>query len=140
MWTFLWYPDGTDDPWATWYWQQNEDVQARHDRVVATLQERERDQWRPPFSKKLTGHDGLIEIIIKTRVEHRLLGTFQPNKRFLVALTCIHKGRNYTPKNAFNTAKKRIMEIDRGEKIAQTCTPPGETQSFVKQSLSRQFH
>ena len=124
MWTFLWYPDGTKDPWATWYWQQSASVRAKHDRAIAFLQAREIHDWREPYSKSLEGYDDLFEILIKADVQHRLLGTFRPGKRFLIVQPCTHKGKNYKPKGAFKVAQKRITEINNGEKLPIICAPP----------------
>jgi hypothetical protein len=126
MWQFLWYPDGTCDPWATWYGQQDEDVQSKHDSIIAFLLARESHEWRPPQCKKLEGYKKLFEIIISTRVEHRLLGTFLPKKQFLIVQPCTHKGQIYTPKRAFDLAMRKISEIENGEKTAVICSPPEE--------------
>jgi hypothetical protein len=67
----LWYPDGTDNPWQTWYEAQDVRVRARHDYVVRVLSS---NRWGEPYSAVLRDTDGIIEIKIKSNVQHRLLG------------------------------------------------------------------
>src|ERR1700690_1537562 len=113
MWRFFLYPDGTKNPWQWWYDGQNEDVRARHDMTIRFLNERR--EWRRPHAERLTDYEGLIEIIIKTNVQHRLFGFFGPEElTFTVVLPCIHRGKKYKPRHAKDDGFKRMKEIQNG--------------------------
>ena len=45
-------------------------------------------------------------------------------KVFTVAIACTHKGQQYTPKEALDTAAKRIKEIEEGRVRALECNQP----------------
>ena len=125
MWQFLWYPDGTDDPWATWYGQQDNRVRSTHNRVISYLNDRERYDWKSPYVDKIEGAAELYEIRIRAGVQHRFFGFFGNNGReFFVVLTCTHKGKRYKPSNAFETANARLREIKNGKKTPLRCQPP----------------
>ncbi len=123
MWQFFWYPDGTEDPWRTWYVAQSGAVQGRHDFVIKALASNQ--QWREPLAKKMKGYDDLIEIILDGKVQHRFFGFYGIGLNyFTIVLPCIHKGKVYTPKNAIDTAVKRIIEVKTGRKRVIRCDIP----------------
>jgi hypothetical protein len=124
MWTFLWYPDGTDNPWLTWYEKQDARVKGAHDRCIDFLKVREVHEWRIPYSDKLETYDGIYEIRIKTKVQHRLLGAFSPGRQFVILLSCTHKDKAYVPKDALNTAERRLKEVKNGTVTPIQCEPP----------------
>ncbi len=66
MWKFLWYPDGSRDPWQRWYDLQDDSVRGRHDATIKILCGQE--VWKEPWAKKLSAGKDLVEIIIKTKV------------------------------------------------------------------------
>lgn len=76
MWKFLWYPNGTDDPWATWFEGWDDRVRATQARVIDFLKVRVRHEWKMPQVDKIKGSKELYEIRIKAGVQHRLLGFF----------------------------------------------------------------
>lgn len=123
MWRFFWYPDGTKNPWQTWYDGQNADVQARHDATIRFLNVRR--EWRRPHAEKLTDYEGLIEIIIKSNVQHRLFGFFGPEElTFTVVLPCTHRGKKYQPHGAKNDGLRRMKEIRNGTVERIFCDHP----------------
>jgi phage-related protein len=131
MWTFLWYPDGTDDPWAGWYEGQDDRVRATHVRVINFLNERQRHEWKMPQVDKIEGSKELYEIRIKAGVQHRLLGFFGPQPfEFIIVIACVHKGKQYNPRHALDTAETRLKEIKNGKKIPVKCRPPRGSSVF----------
>jgi hypothetical protein len=123
MWRYWWYADPKGPcPWRAWYDAQDASVKARHDDVFRFLESR--PDWREPHAKKLD--DGLVEIIIKTKVQHRLLGfCWAGNRReFVFVLACTHKGVVYKPKNALGTAGKRKSELIAGSTWMKCCDRP----------------
>ena len=122
MWQFWWYADPNGpDPWRDWYDHQDSQVRGRHDVVFGFLESRQ--NWTKPYAKKL--EDGLVEITLKARVQHRLLGFDWPQRlSFTILLPCTHKGSVYDPKDAIDTANKRMNELRRGLKWIRRCVRP----------------
>ncbi len=73
-------------------------------------------QWDEPHGKKLKNEDPLYEIRYKANNRAtRALGYFAPDGRtFVIVLCCYHKGRVYTPPDAFDSAHRRIRQIEAG--------------------------
>ncbi len=118
----IWYPDGSDNPWRSWHDSQDSKVQARHSVVMRFL---DAGHWYMEYFRSLEGYDDLGEIRITTDVAHRLVGRLDRNtKVFTVAIACTHKGQQYTPKEALDTAAKRIKEIEEGRVRALECNQP----------------
>jgi hypothetical protein len=123
MWHYWWYGDPRgNDPWRLWYDDQDGSVRGRHDLVFKFLEERV--LWTEPHAKKIG--DDLVEIILKTKVQHRLLGFYWPKGRlnFTFLLPCTHKGNVYNPKDAFSTAETRIEELKKGSNWIIRCVRP----------------
>jgi hypothetical protein len=124
MWRYWWYADPKGpDPWRAWYDAQNASVQGRHDAVFRMLEARV--NWTPPHAKKIG--DDLDEIILKTNVQHRLLGFYWPHSirmAFTFLLPCTHKGRVYDPKDAFEIAERQIEELKSGRNWIRRCDRP----------------
>jgi hypothetical protein len=125
MWEYWWY-DNSDsqsrDPWRKWYDNQAADVRARHDLVFRFLDER--INWGMPYAKKLD--DGLVEIRIVTKVQHRLIGFNWPHGRlnFTFVVSCTHKGKVYDPRNALTTAGERMKKLKGGFDGIRHCERP----------------
>jgi phage-related protein len=137
MWKFFWYPDGTDDPLANWFEGQDDRVRATHARVIDFLNVRLRHEWKMPQVDKIAGSKDLYEIRIKANVQHRLLGFFGTEAfEFIVVIACIHKGKQYKPHSALDTAEFRLKEIRDGKKTPLKCRPPRGSSSVSKQRLS----
>jgi hypothetical protein len=123
MWRYWWYADPKGpDPWRAWYDKQDAQVKGRHDNVFRILESR--SDWREPYAKKL--HDGLLEIRLTGRVQHRLLGFCWPNTpfEFVFVIACTHKGALYKPKNALGTASQRKTELLDGSTWIKSCVRP----------------
>jgi hypothetical protein len=123
MWRYWWYADPKGPcPWRAWYDGQNGAVRARHDAVFRFLESR--PDWREPYAKKLDA--GLVEVIIKTNVQHRLIGFCWPKYRFefVFVIACTHKGVVYNPKSALETAEQRMRELVGGSTWIKSCVRP----------------
>lgn len=122
MWTYWWYGDPNGpDPWRQWYDAQDQSVRAKHDDVFRFLEARE--NWAGAHTKAI---DDFVEVILKTKVQHRLLGFYWPagKNNFTFLLPCTHKGTVYKPKNAFATAGIRIRELRNGSTRIRRCVRP----------------
>lgn len=121
MWSYWWYGDPNGpDLWQIWYDGLDAQTQGRHDVVFGFLHARK--TWIEPYAKALD--DGLIEIILKGKVQHRLFGYYEPSYQFTVVLPCIHKGTVYTPADAFKTAHKRMKILQTGSSWKRSCVKP----------------
>jgi len=123
MWRYWWYADPKGpDPWREWYDSQNAHVRGKHDTVFRILESRA--DWRVPHAKKLDS--GIVEIILKGGLQHRLLGFCWPGARFefVFVIPCTHKGVVYTPKNALETARQRKTELIGGSTWIKSCVRP----------------
>jgi hypothetical protein len=121
MWSYWWYGDPNGpDPWHLWYDGLDAQTRGRHDNMFRFLETR--STWREPHAKTLD--DGLVEIILKGKVQHRLLGFYGPNYQFTVVLPCIHKGTVYTPANALETARQRMRALQTGSGWKKRCVKP----------------
>ena len=119
---FFWYPDESEDPWFSWYDNQDTAVCARHDVVMRFLQH---GQWCEPFFKHLRGYADLQEIRITKGVANKLLGDlYFTIMEFTVVLACTHKADQYYPRDALETAERRTVEIKEGRVIAIPCEQP----------------
>jgi len=117
-----WYPDGTENPWRSWYERQNKAVRACHDKTMRFLRA---GHWNMPNFSKLNGYDDLYEIRITKGVAHRLVGFRDPeSKIFIVAMPCTHKGKQYYPREALDTASRRAKEIKEEQIVAILCEQP----------------
>jgi hypothetical protein len=125
MWQFFWYSDPAVpvpwNPWKDWYDDQDGQVRARHDVVFGFLETR--PNWTKPYAKKLD--EGLVEITLKARVQHRLIGFDWPQRScFTILLACTHKGQVYNPKDALETARRRMTELRGGRIWIRRCVRP----------------
>lgn len=73
-------------------------------------------EWNEPHGKKLKNEDPLYEIRYKANNrQERALGYFGPDgDTFVIVLICYHKGRVYTPADAFKSARRRMEQIAAG--------------------------
>jgi hypothetical protein len=123
MWQYWWYcdPRAPACPWREWYDSQDGQVKGRHDVVFKFLESR--TIWKEPHAKTLGG--GLVEIVLKGKVQHRLLGFCWPDRlHFTILLPCTHKGIVYDPKNALVTARERMRELRDGSTWKKRCVRP----------------
>jgi hypothetical protein len=122
MWNYWWYGDPNGpDPWRAWYDGQLPAVQGRHDNVFRFLEVR--NTWGEPHAKRI---DDFVEVILTTKVQHRMLGFFWPREPhcFTFLLPCTHKDKVYKPKNAFETAGVRMRELQNGSTWMKRCVRP----------------
>jgi len=112
--------------WAAWYVTQSDEVRAKHDTAFEFLEGR--IYWSEPRYKKLVGHDGLGEVILKGKVAWRIFGFRQgahSDREFLVMRIGNHKGKIYSPRKVIEQALKRMEEIKRDPSKSKTCVRPG---------------
>ena len=123
MWEWLCYDDGgKGDLWKRWYCEVDDDVKGKHDNTIDFLEVNEAVEWRMPHSRKL--NKGLVEIRIRGKVQHRLLGYFKQGRKFVFLLSCTHKQNVYSPKDALGTAERRMKMIEDGDASAIICERP----------------
>lgn len=119
LWNFRAYvsPAGTRK-FDQWYNALDPAAQAAFDTLLEFLAQRSRSEWTRPDFDLLSGkHSGLGEIRFKAnKVAHRPLGYFGPNRaEFTFLLGATKKGKNYDPRDALDTAVKRMKEIKSGK-------------------------
>lgn len=116
-WNFSVYinPNGRND---TQKEVDNYDDYARESfcRAVEHLAVTPKNQWQEPQAKKLKNEDPIYEIRYKaSNRATRALGYFaEDGCTFVIVLICYHKGRVYTPPDAFKSAHARIKQIQQG--------------------------
>ncbi len=74
------------------------------------------DLLRPPYVKKIKGHDGVFEIVLEiNRVQYRPLGGYGPHTgEFTIVLGAIEHNDNIRPPDAFATAAAYLAAINNG--------------------------
>jgi hypothetical protein len=127
-WDFV-YPNGTN-PIGVWYRQLPEDVRDTFDSLLKINRKTERpDQWIG-FRRYLKGGDlqkfkvWEMEFRGADRLAHRLMGVFAGYKTAVFLVGCYHKGRNYTPRDALETAcaRAKLVHQQRASTIERTIT------------------
>ena len=103
------WPDVIGD----WYACQTGAVQAAVDVVLEYLFQRPRGEWRRPEFDLLSGRMREIgEIRFKVDKQYRILGFFGPGtSEFTLLIAASKKGNNYCPKDARETALKRMAQV-----------------------------
>jgi hypothetical protein len=110
-WDFV-YPNDSN-PIEDWYQGLPEDIQDLFDALTKTNQKTERPQQWTGLRKFLKGGDlqkhGVWELEFKGEdgLARRLLGVFDGEKTAIFLIGCYHKGGNYTPSDALESAAKR---------------------------------
>jgi hypothetical protein len=110
-WDFV-YPNDSN-PIEDWYQGLPEDVQDLFDALLKNNQKTERPQQWNGFRKLLRGGDlqkhGVWELEFKGQdgLARRLMGIFDGARTAVFLIGCYHKGGNYTPSDALETAAKR---------------------------------
>lgn len=110
--TWYCYPTGDKpDLWEHWFGCQSRKVQAKHAVAMRFLSD---GYWKRPHYRDLAGqHQGLGEIKVSAEVEWRLIGRRDKKQdSFTVLVICFHKDKNYTPRDALDTALRRWGEIE----------------------------
>ena len=116
------------NPIEAWYDDLPEDVQDTFDAMLKNYQKTERSTEWSAFRKYLRGGDlqkyGVWELGFKGEdgLAHRLLGIFDGPKTAIFLIGCYHKGSNYTPPEALETAAKRasLLAQNRATKHERT--------------------
>ena len=100
----------------------NPDFRGSHDAVFDRLEPL--DSWRQPDADILDKENGIIEVRLRGRVKHRILGFYDGKNTFVVVGTCYHKQDVYTPKDIKQTVVKRKIEIQQNPEKAMRCDRP----------------
>jgi hypothetical protein len=111
-WDFV-YPSDHNPIEEDWYKGLPEDVQDLFDSLLKLNQKTERPQQWTGFRRFLHGGDlkkyGVWELEFKGEdgLARRLMGVFDGAKTAIFLIGCYHKGGNYYPTDALETAAKR---------------------------------
>lgn len=84
------------------------------DQILKNL--RVADRLKPPFVKKINGHDDIFEIVVThDKVQYRPLGGYGPNRgEFSIVLGAIEHNDKIRPPDAFATATRHVAAVNRG--------------------------
>ena len=121
-WDFV-YLNGSN-PIEEWYQALPEDIQDTFDALLKNNQKTKHPLQWTGFRKYLHGGDlqkyGVWEMEFKGEdgLAHRLLGIFDGEKKAVFLVGCYHKGGNYTPSEALETAATRASLL--AQKKAKT--------------------
>jgi hypothetical protein len=110
QWKYARYPADNAD-WDRWYQRQGEGVRGKFEEVFETLEDN--TAWRSTgYYRPIVNGDGLGEVRIKEGHQWRFLGFFGLDRQeFTVTMICYHKDDDYEPRDAIETAKKRMKQI-----------------------------
>jgi len=116
-WSFRDYKDGEANRIEEWYETLSEEAQDNFDTLLKNTSKIQNHLLWGGF-KYLKGdakRERLWQLdFIADRRQYRLLGVFQPGKHAALILGCYHKGDNYTPRDAIETACKRAKALREG--------------------------
>ena len=121
-WDFVYLNDS--NPIEVWYKALLEDVQDAFDAVLKNNRNTEHPRQWMGFRKFLHGGDlqkykvWELEFRGEDGLAHRLMGVFGGQKTAIFLVGCYHKGGNYTPPDALETAAKRAALL--AQKKAKT--------------------
>ncbi len=114
------YLNGSN-PIEEWYQALPEDIRDMFDALLKNNRKTTRPEQWTGFRKYLHGGDlkkyGVWELELKGEdgLAHRLMGIFDGAKKAIFLIGCYHKGGNYTPTEALETAAKRASLLAHGE-------------------------
>lgn len=111
-WTFYDYVQDTKNPVQAWYTGLSLEAQLAFDAVLKDCSKTENFQDWVGFRCYLRGAAKAERVwelgFVADRRQYRILGIFGDERKHAVLLVgCYHKGSNYTPSNAIETARKR---------------------------------
>lgn len=100
----------------------------KFERALAHLAASPKSQWDEPHGKKLKDEDPLYEIRYQAfNRQERALGYFDDDAGvFIIVLVCYHKARVYTPHGAFESAHRRIQQLQDGSASTAALQIDGE--------------
>jgi len=118
-WTFYDYIQGDKNPIQTWYESLTLAAQFQFDAVLKNCSKTENLKDWGRFRHFLEGSAKAERVwelgFVADRRQYRILGVFGDERKHAVLLIgCYHKGGNYTPSNAIETARKRAKGFREG--------------------------
>ena len=123
QWKYARYPDNDAD-WDRWYLERSEAVRAKFEEVFERLEDNANwfltGNYRP-----LKNRGGLGEVRFHQEVQWRFVGFFGlDHQEFTVTMICYHKEDDYWPRDALDTAERRMKEIRKSKVQRMRCARP----------------
>lgn len=119
-WTFWDYVTKDGNPIEDWYQELSDEARNIFDGMLKNISKTEIPiqwiGWKRFLQGKLRSKR-IWELAFKAdKVQHRVLGIFGgERKQTIFLIGCYHKGRNYTPSDALETAYKRPKQFQAGK-------------------------
>lgn len=119
-WTFYDYVQGDKNPIQTWYMGLSPDARFLFDSVLKNCSKTENPKDWGRFRHFLEGAAKAERVwelgFVADKRQYRILGIFGIGRKHAVLLVgCYHKGGNYTPSSAIETARKRAKGFREGK-------------------------
>jgi hypothetical protein len=119
-WTFYDYVQDKKNPIQVWYKDLSLAARLQFDAVLKDCSKTERAQDWVCFRHYLQGAAKAERVwelgFVADRRQYRIFGVFGDERKHAVLLVgCYHKGSNYTPSNAIETACKRAKGFREGK-------------------------
>jgi hypothetical protein len=120
QWTFWDYFVETNNPIEAWHQSLSYDARYLFDNILKDISKTEIPiqwgGWRGFLQGQLKS-ERIWELGFRAdKRQYRIFGKFgNQNKQVVLLMGCYHKGRNYTPTAALDTAYKRAVELREGK-------------------------
>jgi hypothetical protein len=119
-WTFYDYVQDKKNPIQAWYKDLSLGAQLQFDAVLKDCSKTENPKDWGGFRHFLQGPVKVERVwelgFVADKRQYRILGIFGDERKHAILLIgCYHKGRNYTPSNAIETARKRARGFKEGK-------------------------
>lgn len=115
LWSFFDYVEGKHNPIEDWYEGLSEEARFTFDAVLKNHQKvaSHLDWTGFKYLKGKLQEERIWQLDFRAdKRQYRLLGVFgQERKSAVLVLGCYHKGDNYTPSDALETARKRAKAL-----------------------------
>jgi phage-related protein len=119
-WTFYDYVPDKKNPIQAWHMGLSLDARLQFDAVLKDCSKTEKPQDWGGFKHYLQGGAKAERVwelgFMADKRQYRILGIFGDERKHAILLIgCYHKGSNYTPSNAIETARKRAKGFREGK-------------------------
>lgn len=117
-WTFWDYVVGTNNPIDVWYQSLSDEAQFLLNNILKDISKTEIPiqwgGWRG-FLKGQLKSERIWELGFRAdKRQYRIFGKFGEQRQVVLLIGCYHKGPNYTPAEALDTAYKRSKDLREG--------------------------